>query len=228
MRLRVMPILLAMSSLLGTSVWGAGPILTPQQIQAAIQEGAKYKTFDQYLEKGFDAKPLRWNKPGRRTVGVERVQLASNMATDGTSKYATFFNDWRAVAAEAAAARQQMRELKADDVQSKGFLHAFVEVHARGASGTGKLDRRYGHERAHLVLKIGDRIVQPVDKGMIYRDGQSATMALLGSPSGKITLEFAFDVAPEDLQNPVEVILIDGDGNKHHKVADLSGILNVD
>jgi hypothetical protein len=176
----------------------------------------------------MNGKPLKWGKAGRRTAGVERVQLASNMATDGTSKYATFFNDWHAVAAESAAAHQQMRELKAEDVQSKGFLHAFVEVHARGASGTGKLDRRYGHERAHLVLKVGDRIVQPVDKSMMYRSGQSATMFLLGSPSGKIALEFAFDLVPEDLQNPVEVILIDGDGNRHLKVADLGGILNVD
>jgi len=198
MRLRILPDLLVMSSLLGTSAWCAGPVLTRQQIQAAIQEGTKYKTVDQYLEKGFNAKPLRWNKSGRRTAAVERVQLASNMATDGTSKYATFFNDWLAVAAESAAAHQQMRELKAEDVQSKGLLHAFVEVHARGASGTGKLDRRYGHERAHLVLKIGDRIVQPVGKSMMYRDGQSVPMFLLGSPSGKITLEFAFDVVPED------------------------------
>jgi hypothetical protein len=52
---------------------------------------------------------------------------------------------------------------------------------------------------------------------MMYRDGQSVPMFLLGSPFGKITLEFAFDVVPEDLQNPVEVILTDGDGNRHHR-----------
>jgi hypothetical protein len=227
MRISAVQALFVMSSLLGTSAWCAGPVLTPQQVQSAIQEGSKYRTLDQYLEKGFNAKPLRWNKPGRRTPDVERIQLASNMSKDGISKYATFYNDWRAIAAESAAAHQQMRDLKPEDVQSKGLLHAFVEVHGRGLVGEGRLDRRYGHERAHLVLKIGGRIIQPVDKSMIYRSGDWVTTALL-APSGKITLDFAFDVSPEDLQKPVEVILIDGDGNKHHKVADLSGILSVD
>src|ERR1017187_2490015 len=105
-------ILLVMASLVGTFAWCAGPVLTPQQIQAAIQDGSQYKTVDQYFEKGMNRKPLKWGKAGRRTVGAERVQLASNMATDGTSKYATFFNDWHAVADESAAPQIQMRELK--------------------------------------------------------------------------------------------------------------------
>jgi hypothetical protein len=37
----------------------------------------------------------------------------------------------------------------------------------------------------------------------------------------------AFDVSPADLQTPVEVILIDGDGNKHQQTVDLSGILDI-
>jgi hypothetical protein len=78
------------------------------------------------------------------------------------------------------------------------------------------------------VLKIGERVIQPVEKTMTKQSDQSVGMILAGVAEGKITLEFAFDVSPEDLQGPVEVILIDGDGNKHHKVADLSGILNVD
>jgi len=211
-RAKVVQALFVMSYLLGTSAQCAGPVLTPQQVQAAIQEGSTYKSVGKFLEKGLKG---------------QRVKLASAMAMDGISKYATFFNDWQAVAAEAAAAHQQMRELKPDEVQSKGLLHAFVEIHARGASGTGKLDRRYGNDRAHLVLKIGDRIVQPLAKNMIYRSGQSVAMFLLGSNSSKITLDFAFDVSPEDLKTPVEIILIDGDGNKHHQTADLSGILEV-
>jgi hypothetical protein len=90
------------------------------------------------------------------------------------------------------------------------------------------LDRRYGSERAHLVLKIGDRIVQPVSKSMIYRSGQSLSMVFLGANSGKITLNFGFDVLPADLQSPVGDILIDGDGSRHQHIADLKGILAVD
>src|ERR1700721_113658 len=100
MRTAMVQVLSVMASLLGTSAQCAGPVLTPQQVQSAIQEGSKYKTVDKFLEKGLKGK---------------RVKLASAMAMDGMSKYATFFNDWQAVAAEAAAANQQMRELKADD-----------------------------------------------------------------------------------------------------------------
>jgi hypothetical protein len=44
----------------------------------------------------------------------------------------------------------------------------------------------------------------------------------------KITLDFAFDVSPADLESPLEVILIDGDGNRHQRTIDLKGILAFD
>ena len=213
MRIRTMQMAAMMSTLIATSAWCAGPTLTPEQIQAAIQKGSQYKTIDKFLDNGLKGK---------------RVKLASAMAVDGISKYATFFNDWQAVAAEAAAAHQQMRELRVDEVQSTGLLHAYVEVHARGAIPTGKLNRRYREQRAHLVLKIGGRVIQPVEKKMIKKSDQSAPMAVLGTQEGKITLDFAFDVSPDDLRTPVEVILIDGDGNRHQEKADLKGILSFD
>jgi hypothetical protein len=205
---------LALSISLASSAWCAGPELTPSQIQNAIREGSKYKTADNVFE----------HSKGQG----KRVQLASAMAADGISKYATFFNDRLFVVAQSAAANQQMRELKATDVESKGLLHAFVEITARGSHGTGKLDRRFGNDRAHLVLKIGDRIVQPVEKNMNYRSGQSDLMYVLGANSGRITLIYAFDVSPQDLQSQVEVILIDGDGHRHEHEANLSGVLDID
>lgn len=211
--LRATHIIVVISTIFGVLARAAGPVLTPEQIQAAIQKGSQYKTVDKFLDNG----------PKRK-----RIKLASAMAVDGISKYVTFFNDWQAVAAEAAAARQQMRELHVDDVQSTGLLHAYVEVHARGAIPTGKLNRRYGDQRAHLVLKLGERVIQPVEKKMIRKSDQSAPMAVLGTQEGKITLDFDFDVTPEDLQLPIEAILIDGDGNKHQEKADLKGILAFD
>jgi hypothetical protein len=150
------------------------------------------------------------------------------MAKDGISKYATFYNDWPAVAAESAAAHQQMRDLKVEEIQTHGLLHAFVEVHGRGAFPTNKMNRRYGPQRAHLVLKIGERIVQPVEKATIMKSDQSPAAFLAGYNESKITLSFAFDVSPEDLQSTVTVILIDGDGNKHQQKADLKGILDIE
>jgi hypothetical protein len=212
MRTPVVQVLFVMCSLIGTSARCAGPVLTPQQVQAAIQEGSKYKTIDKFLEKGLKGK---------------RVKLAGTMAKDGISKYATFFNDWQAVAAEAAAAHQQMRELKVDEVQSNGLLHVFMEVRGGGIVGVSRLDRGYQGKRAHLVLKAGERILQPVGKSMIKQSNEVAGTLLWGTTMRKITLDFAFDVSPDDLQSPVEVILIDGDGNKHHQTVDLSEILDI-
>jgi hypothetical protein len=240
------PTLLAMVVMIATSAWSAGPTLTPAQIQAAIEEGRKYKTVDKFLEALANSNQHHKVRNGVLAATVPviavpvmlhhgtryngpaaiRVKLASAMAMDGISKYATFYNDWPAVAAESAAAHQQMRELKADEVQSSGLLHVFVEVHGRGAFPTGKMNRRYGNERAHLVLKVGERILQPVEKMMVMKSDQSPAAYLAGYDESKITLNFAFDVLPEDLDVPLTVILIDGDGNKHQAVADLNGILN--
>jgi hypothetical protein len=211
-----LPILLVLLGLSGQPAWCAGPALTTQQIQTAIQEGSKYKAKDNFLKKGLKGK---------------KVKIDGAMARDGLSKYATFFNDQQAVAAEAAAAHQQMRELKVADVQSNGLLHVFVEVRGGGVVGVSRLDRRYQGERAHLVLKMGDRIFQPVKKAMIRQSNETGSTLLLFGASGlsmrKITLEFAFDVSPSDLQSLVEVILIDGDGNKHQQKVDLKGILDI-
>ncbi|HTQ58125.1 MAG TPA: hypothetical protein VMI94_26855 [Bryobacteraceae bacterium] len=204
------------------SAWCAGPTLTPAQIQAAIQEGSKYKTADRVL----DCLNQRYVSCDKNLKG-KRVRLASAMAADGISKYATFYNDWQAAVVQAAAAHQQMREIKPADVESKGLLHVFVEIHARGAHGVGKLDRRYSEQRSHLVLQIGDRVVQPQDKKMVARTGQDDASYLMGMKSGEITLQYSFDVTPQDLQSPVEVILIDGDAHKHVHEADLSGVLDV-
>jgi hypothetical protein len=201
----------ALALILSIPAWCAGPVLDTDQIQTAIQEGSKYKTADQFLEKGLKGK---------------KVKLASAMALDSISKYATFYDDWQAIAAKAAAAHQQMRELKIDEAQPEGLLHVFVEVVGRGEIGSGKIDRRYQDQRAHLVLQIGDRIVQPTDQSMIKQTMQ-LTETILLEKARKITLNFAFDVSPEDLRRPVEVILIDGDGNKHRAKADLDGVLTL-
>jgi hypothetical protein len=244
----MLQMVVVVSTLIGTPIWCAGPTLTREQIQAAIQEGGKYKTADEFFAAMTNSKQHHKARNGvliatvpvvalpvilhhgksYKGPSVVRVQLASAMAKDGISKYATFYNDWTAVAAESAAAHQQMRELKPEEIQTTGLLHVFVELHGRGAFPTGKMNRRYGPQRAHLVLELGERIVQPVEKTTIMKSDQSPAAYLAGYNESKITLSFAFDMSPEDLQSWVTVILIDGDGNKHQQKADLNGILDVE
>jgi hypothetical protein len=193
----------------------AGPRLSQQQVQAAILQGSMYKSADHFLESGLRGKG-------------NRIKIDGVMTRDGLTKYVTFYNDWGAVVAASAAANQQMRRLKSEELELRGHLHAFVEVHGRGIVGAGKLDRRFGPGRAHLVLQLRDgRIIQPVEKQYLYRSGQTVTEHFLtGARSGRITLSFSFDVSPEELSNQVEVILIDGDGNKHQSKGELAGLLN--
>jgi hypothetical protein len=207
MQMRIFAV--AALSLVFTAPAGAA-VLNEVQIGQAIAYGARFKTKDKFLEKGLK--------------GV-RVKLASSMAMDGISKYATFFDDWNLIAAESAAANQQMRTVKPADFEPSGMLHAFVEVHARGALPASKMNRRYLDQRAHLVIKSGDTVIQPSSKQMLKKSDQSLGMAIAGVPSGKITLQFDFEVSPEDLARKVEIILIDGDGNRHQANADLSEAL---
>jgi hypothetical protein len=202
---------LAATLMNGTPAQCSGPVLTPEQIRTAIQEGGEYNTVDEYLAKGLKGR---------------RVKLAGKMAKDGIHKIAIFYNDWYAVAIESVAAKQSGRELRIADVDSRGLLHAFVEVQAKGILPIGKMDRRYGRQRANLLLKIGDRILQPTPNSKLKRSLETHDSIWTGR-SVRASLEFGFDVSPEDIQSPVEVILIDGDGHKHRQEADLTNVLTL-
>ena len=159
--IRVFAIISAAISVV-VSAWCAGPPLTPDQIQAAIREGSKYKTVDKVFDCLNQTRASCDSNLAGRRVKLESSWAAPPhsrwkiFASDGISKDATFFNDWQAVVAQAAAANQQMRELKPTDVDSKGLLHVFVEMQARG--GTVEELVRY-NERSHLVLKIDRKSV---------------------------------------------------------------------
>lgn len=71
-----------------------------------------------------------------------------------------------------------------------------------------------------------DGVIQPLAEERVIKD-ETSNKVLVGK-GWVITLAFDFDVSPEDLSNPVSVIVIDGDGKKHQKKADLKGILNID
>jgi len=196
-------VVVLLSPFIGTAyAWGAGPILTPQQAQAAIQEGRKYKTADKFFDKGLKGRP---------------VELTGNTNI-------MFFNDWQDVALQSATAHQQMRDLKADEIHESGQLHAYVQIRAAETWTFRQGNTKF--LRSHLVVKIGDRVVQPVAEARIIKN-DSVNQVMVGK-QWVITLAFDFDVLPEDLQNPITAIIIDGDGNKHQKTADLKGVLTID
>ena len=70
------------------------------------------------------------------------------------------------------------------------------------------------------------------DQRAVASAGDSWEIAVLTSSYARAVAcfrssTFAFDVSLDDPRKPVEVILINGDGNKHHQVADLSSVLSI-
>ena len=229
-RRAVTAVLIALlASILEVPVWCAGPPLTPQQIQDAIAEGKQYKTAETLLaclDHEYSSSPhVQWNHLCNGVLPGKRIKLK------WLSQYAMFFNDFVAVAAQSAAANQQMRELRPTEVESHGLLHVLVTAHGRGRKVAKRNKRQYGISQPHLVLKIGEHIVQPIDKNVRSSGYNFASpleaIAIGPSQTTVSVLEFAFDVSPQDLQLPVTVILIDGEGNRHEQEADLAGVLTI-
>jgi len=174
---------------------------------------------------------------------ANRVQLASAWAKDGISKYATFFTDFDAIASASAQAQQEMRPFSRKDAEAlplSGLIYAHVEIHGRGMLPTRKVESRYVKNQAHLVVQIGEEIVQPLSKELSSSGDASFILPialftwwdvgnvslLTGGPLGvygaRAEMEFVFRFTAEQLKRKATVILIDADGNKHDETVDLS------
>lgn len=206
--------------------------LSHSDIDSAVKNGGQFKSRSKFLEAGLKA---------------NKVQLASLMAKDGISKYVTFFTDYEMVEAAAAEANQQMRVLGDDDIAKlplTGLIYANVEVLGRGMLPIRKVEKRYSGASAHLVLKFGEDVVQPLSKERatvkdaslylpiaLYTWWQAGNVSILtggqlGFDGVKSQMEFVFSLSPEQRMQRAEVILIDGDGNKHGKNVDFSKIFH--
>jgi hypothetical protein len=177
----------------------AQTVLTPTQIQSAIEKGQQYKGTAQFLKKG-----------------LRGIKISVGPYID-----VTFCNDWQVVALKAADAKGQMRELKPNELNVSGPLHAFMETKLTLAGLRVKWDDIGASndiaQSSNLVLMTDNRAIQPTRRSLVQNHGST------------IVLGFDFVVEPAELEKPLTVISVDGDdGRKHQKKnVDLSGILNV-
>jgi hypothetical protein len=206
--------------------------LKPEQTRAAIAFGKQFKSRDQFLDNGLKR---------------QKLQISSAWAVDGISKYLLFFTDYDVVAAASTAANQQMRELNDDDVKKlplSGLLHVNVLLHGRGSIPVARLRANFGGEGPHLVIQMGDTIIQPVAKNFgsdtgvippsgpvqisVYNVGNTSyiTEHQLGWSQERLEVEFAFQLPPEALQQKVKAILIDTQGKRYPIDIDLRTILH--
>jgi hypothetical protein len=194
--------------------------LSPAQIQKAIAAGKQYKTRDQFLNAGMKQ---------------QKIQISSAFAMDGISKYLVVFTDYDVVAAESAAANQQMREFSEADAQKlplAGLMYVDVQLHGRGDLPVMRLQNNFGGTGPHLVFQMGDKIIQPLakkgeDSGTVpangpslisvWRSGNMSTVTAqpLGFSQERIDLEFAFDIPQDDLGKNAKAILIDNKGKRY-------------
>ena len=207
--------------------FSASKKLTPIEINEALAFGNQWKSPNKFVEEAL--KPYR-------------VQIASAWSKDSISKYVTFVTDWITVAAFATEAKRRMLPVTQADTERlpmEGLLNAVVELHGRGMMGASKLNGRWGGGSAHMVLKIGEEIVQPVaakamsEQSVEYQNWMFVTKTFgglgwtIGGPlpsyaEGKITLKFSFALNDRQSKENVSVILIDADGKQHDGKVDLA------
>lgn len=212
-----------------------GQSLSESDIAKAVAYGKQFNSRPDFLRDGLKPK---------------RFKIAGAFATDGTSKYITFYDDLDVISAAVAEANQKMRDLGSEELKSipqTGLLFANVEIHARGLIPTGRLSRRYMDGRAHLVLKLGNQVIQPVQVGSYptpprsecrntiylwsvfgtYNFGVGTIVPVplpCGPTEGKIAIEFGFRLTPDQMRQKATAILIDGDGKRHATDVDLAGL----
>lgn len=157
------------------------------------------------------------------------------MATDGTSKYVTVLTDWTTIAAASADAHRRLRDLSADEVATfpnTGLIQVIAEMHARGIIAVHRMQGRYGDGRTHVVLKLGETIVQPLEQRVMSDVSSPAhtlwafTSKTFGSlgwvvarpvggwPEEKIITNFTFSPSAEQRRARGRIVLIDGNGSK--------------
>jgi hypothetical protein len=204
--------------------------IQPSEIDTAIAIGSCYKTEMEYV-----------------------ADISSQNTICKKEFCYLFFSDFEIIAGAAARATQEMKQFTKSDVESlplRGLTKVYVSV---GKSVTGGLigairDRNFVQHWAggnvHMVLKIGDQIMQPVSSSLNGVLGPTLTLPIyafweappdpsllaagpLHTSDLQAYFEFSYDLTPEQQSSVCEIILINGQAKKHVDRIDLSQVLHV-
>jgi hypothetical protein len=208
--------------------------LSETQIRYAVANGKRFNSRSDFLKEGLKQK---------------KVKIEGRLGRDSTSKYITFYDDLDVISAAVAEANQKMRDLTAEELHPipiSGLLFARVEIHAGGLLPIGRVSRKFMDGNTHLVLKIGDAVVQPVQAGSyptppktecydtlylwsVFGTYNFAVSGLIPIPipcgqylPSKIAIEFAFRLSQEQVRQKATAILIDGTGKRYPVKVDLA------
>lgn len=144
--------------------------MTDTEIEAAMKLGAQ-----------VGAKKLWADIKKKQQFRINRAGFG-----DPVEKKITIIKDADRIALEAAEAKRQMRILTIEEVRAHvllGVVEVLVEANCYNNLYAGSLASWGPEGGVHLVLKIGDQIIQPIEK----RAGQADAIAVLPQEHGLIT-----------------------------------------
>jgi len=226
----ILPAMKRVCLILVTGMLASGAVrvsaLSEPEVRDAIAFGTTFKSANQFLDDGL--KPYKF-------------KIAGVMATDGTSKYVTLLTDWTTIAAASADAHRRLRELTAEEIAkfpNTGLVQVIAEMHARGLIPAGRMQKRYGQGRTHIVLKFANVIVQPLEQQVVADVRSPAyglwvftsntfgnlgwTLVPTGSSEEKIVTNFTFSLPDEQRRSKGKIVLIDGNGSQDDADVDFS------
>jgi hypothetical protein len=144
--------------------------LSDADIQAAMERGT-----------GTSAKKL-WDEIKKK----QQVRLNRAGFGDPIEKKVLFLSDRDRIALETAEAKRQLREITVEDIKKNiplGVMDVLLEANCYNNMYAGSLPKWGPNGGVHVVLKIGDKVIQPIEK----RAGQSDAVSLLPQEHGVVS-----------------------------------------
>ena len=194
---------------------------TDADINAALERG-----------KATPAKKLWAEIKKKQQVRMNRAGL------DPIEKKILLLSDLDRIALEAAEAKRQLREIGLNDIKQNlalGVMELLLEANCYNNLYAGSLPKWGPNGGVHVVLKVGDKVIQPLDKkagvgdsasvlpqehGVVSRQGNVVTYTpLYRSAIYERASErawFTFPVIPADMSR-FTVVAISGEGKQKEK-----------
>ena len=171
----------------------------------------------------------------------KRQQYRMNRAGfgDPIEKKVLLLSDLDRIALEAAEAKRQLRDISADDIRKNlplGVMDVLLEANCYNNLYAGALPKWGPSGGVHLVLKVGEKVIQPLEK----RAGQSDAVSVLPQEHGIVSRQgnmvtytplyrsaiyeraserawFTFQALPSDVKT-FTVTAISGEGKQKEKI----------
>jgi len=154
--------------LCGTSMYAQS--LSDAEIQAAMERGIS-----------VPAKKLWEDIKKKQQYRLNRAGFG-----DPIEKKVLVLSDRDRIALEAAEAKRQLREISVDDIKNNlplGVMDVLLEANCYNNLYSGSLPKWGPNGGVHLVLKVGEKVIQPLER----RAGGSDAVSVLPQEHGVIS-----------------------------------------